>query len=77
MAVSSTYKCDGCGKLKGEVNHWFVVTELAPQNGDTISSETLAIHRWPRYKDAAGVKHLCGAECVMKQVQRFLGKTHE
>ena len=74
MAVNSTYKCDGCGKLKAEVNHWFVASEISPSNGDLLNSLSMGIHRWPRHKDAAGVKHLCGAECVIKYVNEFLGK---
>lgn len=74
MAVSSTYKCDICGKLKAEVNHWYVGSEISPANEGDVSADSLGIHRWPKYRDAAGAKHLCGAECVIKYVNEFLGK---
>lgn len=77
MAVSKKFVCDGCGAEKKEANNWISATDLATANGDSINERSLGLHKWPWMSDAAGVKHFCGAECVIKHVQAFLGKPHE
>lgn len=67
MAKVESYKCDVCGKQKGDVNHWFVVVS---------ATSFLAIRPWPKEPNDAmtfdGTAHLCGAECVQKMVSQFL-----
>ena len=68
------YKCDVCGKEKGTVNHWYWM----------VVEDGLRLNRWDgQYWDESTQEtisygsrdaiHLCGAECVNKKVNEFLG----
>lgn len=63
--IKPTVFCDVCGKPKQAVNHWLMVNEL---------SNDFQLMRWDD-DDAKKPKmaHLCGAECVVKKVNEFLG----
>jgi hypothetical protein len=69
MAAQITINCDVCGKQKGEVNHWFVID---------VDSEGCHIQEFgvtdlnPENRNRT-MKDVCGAECAIKVVQRFLG----
>lgn len=65
-----TYKCDICGKQKGEVNHWLYAL---------LAEDEMKIRKFPLHpKNYGGIPpeaiHLCGAECVQKKVNEFLSK---
>jgi len=55
--------CNGCGKVKGEANRWWVI-------GPT-SVDGLVIHS-SRYE--TGDEDYCGEQCVLKRVQEFLAE---
>lgn len=63
--------CNGCGVVKGSVNHWYMVY---------ISASHVAmwqIFAWddlidPKYADS--VMHLCGQQCAHKMLDEFLQK---
>lgn len=62
MAIAQAVTCDACGKQKGEVNHWFY---LLPASNFHLSV-------WDAGADALGAQHLCGAECVIKAVNKWM-----
>lgn len=59
--------CDICGKKKGDVNHWWLMSKTLTE---------FRIHRWNEKTVKRLVrfgKHLCGQECVIKAVNEYLG----
>ena len=68
MSQFDAYKCDECGAIKGDVNHWWQFVR--------VPGPRIVIFGWDcpvRDENAAAlVKHLCGIECVMKTVSREL-----
>ncbi len=69
MAELTQYKCDVCGAVKGEANHWYKMRVL----------DALHIYRWDfggeGGSDLSGQRlHLCGQACVLKKVNEFMGK---
>lgn len=57
-----TYKCDICGRQKGEGNGWFTTWV---QEGDHFG-----IGKWEHHvPDDLG--HLCGIECAHKALDRW------
>lgn len=55
--------CDVCGKHKGSVNHWW----LAWTDGGTFEVESF------RQTDADTIpQHLCGQDCVIKAVNKWM-----
>ena len=62
-----TFKCDGCGALKAELNHWF---ELCPPDAK-VSRDSITILPWPD-KPINNAMHLCSDACVIKAVQQWL-----
>jgi len=74
-----TYKCDVCGKVKGDVNHWWIValaTDREVGFGLVLvawSEEALDDRSLNHLEDARKL-HLCGSECVQKKVNEFMSK---
>jgi hypothetical protein len=65
MAQKTTYYCDGCGREKGEVNHWFGVR--VDEEGWTLKSFSYT-----------GVHHIyCGQECVHKALSEYMERCRE
>jgi hypothetical protein len=64
MARVETVTCDVCGKVKTEVNNWFV---MSVKNGN---GPLLAI--W-RHSINDPSLDLCGEECVLKKVSELIG----
>jgi hypothetical protein len=58
-----TYKCDMCGIIKGENNHWFRM--------DTGISG-LELNAWGVMPPTATSVDLCSDQCVIKVVQKWL-----
>ena len=65
MAEVTMYKCDECGKLRSESNHWF--RAVTPESGFIISA-------WEDTIVGPGETelHLCGMECAHKAMARAL-----
>jgi len=73
-----TYRCDECGALKEQSNHWWAVI-VRPKDAVVPN---LAIHLQIEPLDQAlnrrggglgdDQKSLCGRECVQKTVERFM-----
>lgn len=62
MRHPEVYFCDGCGKQKQSVNHWYL---LSVDGG-------LHLDKWVEDSASAADKHLCGAECVTKAVSEWM-----
>jgi hypothetical protein len=58
MSTKQIVQCDleGCGKTKGEVNHWFIVTITEGNRFVCMSSENTNSGS-PYNKDVCGVEH--------------------
>jgi hypothetical protein len=58
------YKCDVCGTVKGESNHWYL---------GTSHTDSFNIFPW---EDAIGdsIKHICGRQCAQKFLETWLSK---
>jgi hypothetical protein len=58
-----TYKCDVCGTVKGENNHWFrAETGIAG----------LELNPWGVMPASGSTVDLCSDQCVIKTVQKWL-----
>ena len=57
-----TYKCDVCGIVKGENNHWFRI--------DTAAG--LELNAWNVAPMTSTSVDLCSDSCVIKTVQQWL-----
>lgn len=69
MSRSEVFKCDVCGKQKGEANHWFLAnTPVSPQPVIRICGWNIDAAYMPEFV------HLCGEECVQKKVSEFLSR---
>lgn len=67
MAKLFTFKCDVCGKVKGETNHWFVLL-LMPRKIEVLQFE----ENWSK----PGATHVCGSGCAMKRIsERMAGES--
>ena len=58
-----TYKCDVCGIVKGENNHWFRIDTSGPN---------LELNAWGLAPATATTVDLCSDSCVIKTVQQWL-----
>lgn len=67
MRLPSPYKCDGCGAIRGETNHWWVGFICRFPHG-----ARLTVWANEDLEDADG--HFCGVECGMKWVSQVLAK---
>jgi hypothetical protein len=67
---AQSFRCDICGKEKGQVNHWWMMwllPKLLPYGA------AVHIQGWEdRDAPIEGRKHLCGQECTHKMLDRFL-----
>ena len=66
-----TVKCDGCGAVKGENNHWW---KIAINNEYHYHYDALGIYHADDLKGAAPYLDMCGEACVIKKVSEFLGQ---
>lgn len=68
-----TFRCDECGHLKEQTNHWWAVTVLSAPPAAVI--EPLDEFSKKHDKWADPMLSLCGRECVQKVVERFMSQT--
>ena len=60
MAITQAITCDQCGKVKGDVNHWW------------LYSFSGAFTAEPWGDKAEIFKHACGQECLTKALNEFM-----
>jgi hypothetical protein len=61
--------CDGCGKVKGETNHWYMVSNI---------DDEFVLTRWIEAdQDSYSVSHLCGQACVISKLSEWMNPKKE
>ena len=63
-------KCDGCGKIRGEGNHWFGSKLCALPDKKYM----LTLATFDSITFETGWEHFCGEECLLRMVARNLPK---
>lgn len=73
MNFSGT-KCDECGRVKGESNHWHQIGMIPSTiGGPWIELGSLAgPHSLKAYGDAYEIHDLCGESCFYKHIGKIL-----
>lgn len=69
--ILSIVKCNVCGAIKQEANHWFYA-ETQPDSPDEVNA-FITIHPWDYPAEEPGKIHLCGRACVIAKVSEFMG----
>lgn len=64
MAITEQITCDVCGKVKQDVNHWWIVKR-------TAMDFTLLPWGSGAIKNSIA-HHLCGQECVTKSASQWM-----
>jgi hypothetical protein len=61
------YRCDVCGKEKGEANHWFAVQAIVEMVFKAMTWEEAT--ESPAF---SSYEHICGEECLHKRLAQWL-----
>jgi hypothetical protein len=69
-----SHKCDECGRVKGEANHWYRATRLPGPRFVIVPWDT-PLFRVP--DPAATEQHLCGEGCATKALLRAMSGDDE
>ncbi len=65
MAEITTFRCDECGKLKQEANHWYRGVSLdGPQR--------FMLFAWNCIPPAGPELHFCGMGCAVKAMTKAM-----
>lgn len=67
MAQKTTYYCDGCGKEKGETNHWWVIYS-------EVSMELIPFRVEAKSGMGTESKIYCGQACVTAAVSKYMDR---
>lgn len=77
MKLPNPYKCDECGALKQDVNHWWLLLlgyRLFPNWPPILDSSFLLI-RWDvDIADRDGVVHLCSQKCAIARLDKWMSE---
>jgi hypothetical protein len=75
MRVPNLYKCDNCGKMRDETNHWWLVRFDPP---DSKVLEIPPVFRLSPWNDQLAAElykgHVCSQDCVVKQLSKFMSQ---
>lgn len=63
MSRKVTYYCDGCGKQRGEANHWWIVRTGKP---------SISIYPFDPIDSGTEFDCYCGQGCAMKAVSEWM-----
>lgn len=80
MKIPYPYKCDYCGKLKEESNHWFLrpaavvlLQMVEGQQGRPSKEYTFTLLCWDSsYIDKLGIEHICSEQCATKALSQWM-----
>ena len=65
-------KCDVCGRVKGETNHWLIAVTSRPEAEHScergVAFAALGAHVDTDFEQ----EHICGADCAHKKLSEFL-----
>lgn len=67
MPVVTKYICDGCGKEKGLVNHWFKIS---------VHSKSIGLWTWLENGSSAADMY-CGEKCVLAAISKWMQERKE
>jgi len=75
MAWTERFVCDVCNKIKGDSETWWLaMQDCQPSLGDSASHPLLKLLPWNHVlAHSADARHLCGAVCVHKYLDRWMG----
>ncbi|HEX4022538.1 MAG TPA: hypothetical protein VHX63_15435 [Acidobacteriaceae bacterium] len=75
MAWTERYVCDVCGKKKTESEDWWLaLIDCHSAQDGTPSQPVLKLQPWNNLvAHSAETKHLCGAACMHKFLDRWMG----
>lgn len=65
--IVTQFKCDQCGAIRQDSNHWFVV-------GQSNGGEMLLTNWNPNIAQHDEAQHICGAGCLLKVVDAWAAK---
>ncbi|HEX3940694.1 MAG TPA: hypothetical protein VHX11_04340 [Acidobacteriaceae bacterium] len=74
MAFTETYRCDVCGKPKGDAEDWWLAwaEQVEPIPG-ARGQPALKVTLWNLLlSHSRDVKHLCGARCAQTLLDRWM-----
>jgi hypothetical protein len=73
MSELRTWKCDGCGALKKDVNHWWMLQRFIE---GAINVLVLPWDEKAAAESAASqhTKHACGRECAHKLLDQWMNE---
>ena len=75
MNFSGT-KCDCCGKIKGETNHWHQIgVQKYAEHGVWIELGFIGARTMPEESKYYEVHDLCGNDCLKEHLMRLLPQT--
>lgn len=66
-----TYKCDICGVVRAEANHWLLAGVAEASRGRIWS-----IRDWNEDVAHESAIHLCGSVCAHKALDKHLARLH-
>lgn len=81
MSEVSTFRCDECGKLKEEANHWYKALVFRPP---PAASNRFMVEPWDSPNLGVAIKgeigwvapervlHLCGMGCAVKAMTKAM-----
>jgi hypothetical protein len=62
----TVYKCDECGRVKQESNHWFCISYQADMVGCMVLSRFYTT-------GSPTLVHICSQECLVARVSKWAG----
>ena len=77
MSVTQSVTCDaeGCGKVKGETNHWFKVYAIRNLNNRPLG--VAHIERWSKREISPYGFDICGEECLLRTISKLIRESAE
>lgn len=74
MAFTETYRCDVCGKTRGDSEDWWLAwSENEEPVPGAAAQPVLHLTRWNLLLcHSADVKHLCGGQCAQTLLDRWM-----
>lgn len=72
MAEIATFRCDECGKLKEEANHWYRAIRWMRSIEGKPEEPAFTIVTWGQKLECPGERqlHLCGMNCAVKAMTK-------
>ena len=71
MARTEQIKCDVCGKIKGEANHWLELLIDTKHNGFTLKTDYIIVNYQVPPSDIV-YKDFCGQDCLIREIQSIV-----